>query len=89
MKGVVVGDGAVGKARRLYSPDSVTYELLNTDMSSYFLYDQCLPCMSRANFLPPPLHILTPHPRGNTSQQASLYSLVRVSVPLKVSLSSF
>jgi hypothetical protein len=88
MKGVVVGDGAVGKARRLHSPDPINYERLKTDMSSHFLYDQCLPCMSHANF-PPSLHILTPHPRGNTSQQASQYSFVRVSVPLKVTLPSF
>ena len=54
MKGVVVGDGAVGKARRLHSPDPITYERLKTDMSSYFLYDKCLPCMSRANFSPLP-----------------------------------
>lgn len=63
MKGVVVGDGAVGKARRLHSPDSITYERLKTDMSSYFLYDQCLPCMSRANF-PPLFNILTPLLQG-------------------------
>lgn len=57
MKGVVVGDGAVGKARRLHSPDQITYERLKTDMSSYFLYDQCLPCMSRANFSPPSIYL--------------------------------
>jgi len=89
MKGVVVGDGAVGKARRLYSPNSITYERLKTDMSSYFLYDQCLPCMSRANFSPHPPYTYASYPRGNTSQQASLCSFVRVSVPLKVTLLSF
>ena len=57
MKGVVVGDGAVGKARRLHSPDPITYERLKTDMSSYFLYDQCLPCMSRANFSLPSIYL--------------------------------
>jgi hypothetical protein len=87
MKGVVVGDGAVGKARRLHSPDSITYERLETDMSSHFLYHQCLPCMSHPLFYP--LTYLRPHSRGNTSQQASLYSFVRVSVLLKTSLPSF
>jgi hypothetical protein len=88
MKGVVVGDGAVGKARRFHSPDPMTYERLKTDMSSYFLYHQCLPRMSHANFFRPP-QTYTSYTRGNTSQQASPYLFVRVSVPLKVSLPQF
>jgi hypothetical protein len=89
MKGVVVGDGAVGKARRLHSPDPITYERLKTDMSSYFLYDQCLPCMSRANFSPS-LHILTPHIQGGIHPNRQAYTHLCELVPsLKVTLPSF
>lgn len=89
MKGVVVGDGAVGKARRLHSPDPITFERLKTDMPSYFLYNQCLPCMSRANSPPLPPYAYASYPRGNTFQQASPCSFVRVSLLLKVTLPSF
>ena len=67
-----MGDGAVGKARRLHSPDPITYEHLKTDMSSYFLYDQCLPCMSRANS-DPALLILMPHIQGGIHPNRQAY----------------
>ena len=84
-----MGDGAVGKARRLHPPNPLTYERLKTDMSSYFLYHQCLSCMSHPYFFTLPPHTYNPNPRGNISQQASLYLFVRVSVSLKVFLPSF
>jgi GTPase SAR1 family protein len=68
-----VGDGAVGKARRLHSPDPITYDRLKTDMSSYFLYHQCLSCMPYS--FSSSAHILTPEIQGGIypNRQAYIY----------------
>ena len=59
ISGVVVGDGAVGKASRihpLYLLRPNYSSMMGIDMPTYILYHQCLPGMVHPSFFIPALH---------------------------------